>query len=162
MHDGQDPALENYLADKDASRMSMPWKEIVSKNNLSSDEELFCVATWGRASLLYFPQFWRSTMRVKADLDAVPDNKLVGYSLSISLRPLNLGFQAETVTVWRSREDMAAFFRGEAHQYAAEETKHFLRVFIKRVWVTIDSLPVNNASAVAFWSAVKSGKYRDV
>ncbi len=156
-----------FAADTVASRASTPWAALAAHASaLQPDTDLYCVATWGRGSLTSAPRFAVSTVGVKAALDAgmaAEDASCaaLGYSLSVSLAA-PFGYTAETLTVWRDRAHSAAFFGSGAHADAMQRLRGALHFCSLRVWVRQADLPADGDSAVAFWTAVKSGGFRHV
>ena len=110
--------------------------------------------------LLQLPRFMALTGGINAGVDAAPG--CVGKALAIS--PSLTRFRAETLTVWRSRADAAAFYRSDAHAramrepMAAESANTF---FVRRVMVPAEDVPAAGESSIAFWSAVKAGRYAE-
>jgi hypothetical protein len=160
---GADALDRAFEADTVASRAATPWTTLAPPPDApAGDAELYCVATWARGSLTSAPRFAASTIGVKAELDAGAGSPggALGYSLSVSLAA-PFGYTAETVTVWRERAHTAAFFRGGAHAAAMAALQGALHFRSRRVWVRAADLPQHGASAAAFWTAIKSGRFRN-
>ena len=147
-----------FEADTAVSSSAMPWTAAAGAG--APEGELYAAATWARGGARSFLPFAMHTSRVNAQL-AGAGSELLGFSLCPSYVP-PFGWQAETLTVWRSRAASAEFFRSGAHAAAMQALRGSVSVRARRVWLPAADLPLHGASVVALWSAIKRGVYRAV
>ena len=157
-----DATQRAFEADTVVSSSAMPWTATAggSASPPEPPRELYAVATWARGGARSFLPFALHTSRVNAQL-AAAGPELVGFSLCPSYVP-PLGWQAETLTVWRSRDAAAAFFATGAHDAAMRALRGAVSVRARRVWLPAADVPPHGATAVPLWTAIKRGVYRAV
>ena len=154
-----DATQRAFEADTAVSSSAMPWT-MAAGAGAPPEGELYAVATWALGGARSFLPFALHTSRVNAQLAAAGPG-LLGFSLCPSYVP-PLGWQAETLTVWRSRAAAAQFFGSGAHAAAMQALRGVVSVRTRRVWLPAAELPPNGASVVSLWTAIKRGVYRAV
>ena len=164
-----DVATAAFLADKQAGGAGMrPWQAFTRAEELDSDEEFYCVSTWGYMGLAAMPAFWSKTAQINAEIAGMPRGQCVGSAVTAKLAwPTwrTCGFVAETLTVWTDPKHSKAFFRSDAHREGMKALRGRIEFRVHRVWVKAADLPLagDAASTSRFWAAVKSGvRFRKV
>ena len=158
MASAEDDATQRaFEADTAVSSTAMPWTAAEGGGSPPPDGKLYAVATWARGGARSFLPFAMHTSRVNAQL-AAAGPELLGFSLCPSYVP-PLGWQAETLTVWRNRAAAAAFFGSGAHAAAMQALRGAVSVRARRVWLPAADLPSHGASVVSLWTAIKRSAY---
>ena len=154
-----DATQRAFEADTAVSSSAMPWTAAAG-GGAPPEGELYAAATWARGGARSFVPFAMHTSRVNAQL-AAAGPELLGFSLCPSYVP-PFGWQAETLTVWRSRAAAAEFFGSGAHAAAMQALRGAVSVRTRRVWLPVADMPAHGASVVSLWTAIKRGMYRAV
>jgi len=149
-----------HLADKVSTSWG-PFRASTAQTVIDKEKEYFVTATWGRMWMWSVPEFGGFTGSINSELESLPRDHLVGYTLSLQFGVRN--FIAETITVWHEREHMASFYRSGTHQKAMQAMKGKLEFRARRVWVKGADLPRGNdaAATAVFVSRVKNGEFRE-
>lgn len=134
-----------------------PWV-ITSNTQINKDKEYFTVATWGTMHTSRALKFSRLTSTIGEQLHS--EGGLIGETRQVSTWGFS-DFRAETFTVWREREHMAAFYQSGAHRHAMTSMKDDVSFRVRRVWVKGSDLPTpgDSRSTKAFVLRIKSGDF---
>lgn len=151
-------ATATWLADTTVSGVS-PWKTFTQPEDLDSEKEYFCVATWGILSLTAAPSF----MRNSPGNNNMDENKCIGVSMSVKTSGWTSCI-AETLTVWHERKFSSEFYRTDAHRKGMEALRGRVEFRSHKVWVKASDLPRHGDTEglKKLWCAVKRGEYRSL